>query len=185
MAPVQSIVVLLVAGCLFCGVALTIVVRLQAVGIILVVAMLVTPAATAQLLTLRFTRLMAVAVLVVVLVIGLGLAVMILYLVRRDHIYIRQGVFWIFVARRVAVLVEQDSRIGSFASGAHLHRRVARYRASRPRPASRSGFAAGSSRSRSAVAIRRRRCRRRARPSVARGGSPRRRPAAPTGRPPG
>ena len=40
-------------------VALTIVVSLQAVGIILVVAMLVTPAATAQLLTVRFTRLMA------------------------------------------------------------------------------------------------------------------------------
>ena len=37
-------------------VALTIVVSLQAVGIILVVAMLVTPAATAQLLTVRFTR---------------------------------------------------------------------------------------------------------------------------------
>jgi manganese/iron transport system permease protein len=42
-------------------VALTIVVSLQAVGIILVVAMLVTPAATAQLLTLRFGRLMAIA----------------------------------------------------------------------------------------------------------------------------
>ena len=39
-------------------VALTIVVSLQAVGIILVVAMLITPAATAQLLTVRFTRLM-------------------------------------------------------------------------------------------------------------------------------
>ena len=39
-------------------VALTIVVSLQAVGIILVVAMLVTPAATAQLVTVRFTRLM-------------------------------------------------------------------------------------------------------------------------------
>lgn len=45
-------------------VALTIVVSLQAVGIILVVAMLVTPAATAQLLTVRFTRLMATAALV-------------------------------------------------------------------------------------------------------------------------
>ena len=33
-----------------------------------------------------------------VLVIGLGLAGGILYLVRRDHIYIRQGVFWILVA---------------------------------------------------------------------------------------
>ena len=43
-------------------IAMTIVVSLQAVGIILVVAMLVTPAATAQLLTLRFGRLIAIAV---------------------------------------------------------------------------------------------------------------------------
>ena len=33
-----------------------------------------------------------------VLVMGFGLAGVILYLVRRDHIYIRQGVFWILVA---------------------------------------------------------------------------------------
>jgi hypothetical protein len=33
-----------------------------------------------------------------VLVIGFGLAGVILYLVRRDHIYIRQGIFWIVVA---------------------------------------------------------------------------------------
>ncbi len=47
---------------LFLGlIALTIVVSLQAVGIILVVAMLVTPAATGQLLTQRFGRLMAMA----------------------------------------------------------------------------------------------------------------------------
>jgi manganese/iron transport system permease protein len=47
---------------LFLGlVALTIVVSLQAVGIILVVAMLVTPAATAQLLTVRFSRLIVLA----------------------------------------------------------------------------------------------------------------------------
>lgn len=45
-------------------IALTIVVSLQAVGIILVVAMLVTPAATAQLLTQRFGHLMLVAVLI-------------------------------------------------------------------------------------------------------------------------
>jgi len=45
-------------------IALTIVVSLQAVGIIMVVAMLVTPAATAQLLTARFTRLMWIAILV-------------------------------------------------------------------------------------------------------------------------
>ena len=40
----------------------TIVVSIQAVGIIMVVAMLVTPAATAQLLVVRFDRLMALAV---------------------------------------------------------------------------------------------------------------------------
>jgi manganese/iron transport system permease protein len=56
-------------------VALTIVVSLQAVGIILVVAMLITPAATAQLLTVRFTRLMAVAA-----VVGIASAVIGLYL---------------------------------------------------------------------------------------------------------
>ena len=33
-----------------------------------------------------------------VLVIGVGLAAGILYLIRRDHIYIRQGMFWIVVA---------------------------------------------------------------------------------------
>ena len=40
----------------------TIVVSIQAVGIIMVVAMLVTPAATAQLLVVRFGRMMAIAV---------------------------------------------------------------------------------------------------------------------------
>jgi manganese/iron transport system permease protein len=45
-------------------VALTIVISLQAVGIVLVVAMLVTPAATAQLLAVRFGRLMGLAVLI-------------------------------------------------------------------------------------------------------------------------
>ena len=35
---------------------------------------------------------------ITVLVMAIGLAVGILYLVRRDHIYIRQGVFWIVVA---------------------------------------------------------------------------------------
>jgi len=42
-------------------IALTIVISLQAIGIILVVAMLVTPAATAQLLTVRFGRMMSIA----------------------------------------------------------------------------------------------------------------------------
>jgi hypothetical protein len=32
------------------------------------------------------------------LLIGIGLAISILYLVRRDHLYIRQGVFWILIA---------------------------------------------------------------------------------------
>jgi manganese/iron transport system permease protein len=50
---------------LFLGlVALTIVISIQAVGIILVVAMLVTPAATAQLITVRFSRLIGIATLV-------------------------------------------------------------------------------------------------------------------------
>jgi manganese/iron transport system permease protein len=56
-------------------VALAIVVSLQAVGIILVVAMLVTPAATAQLLTSRFASMMRIAV-----AIGMGSAVAGLYL---------------------------------------------------------------------------------------------------------
>ncbi|MFZ5855171.1 MAG: metal ABC transporter permease [Chloroflexota bacterium] len=61
---------------LFLGlVGVTIVVSLQAVGIILVVAMLVTPAATAQLLVVRFTRMMAIA-----LAVGVGSAIAGLYL---------------------------------------------------------------------------------------------------------
>ena len=51
-------------------IAMTIVVSLQAVGIILVVAMLTTPAATAQLLTVRFGRLMLLAA-----AIGIGTAI--------------------------------------------------------------------------------------------------------------
>lgn len=54
-------------------VALTIVVSLQAVGIILVVAMLITPAATAQMLTARFTSLMLAAAVIGVLSGVLGL----------------------------------------------------------------------------------------------------------------
>jgi manganese/iron transport system permease protein len=61
---------------LFLGlVALTIVISLKSVGIILVVAMLVTPAATAQLVTVRFSRLVGLAVLI-----GAGSAVLGLYL---------------------------------------------------------------------------------------------------------
>jgi manganese/iron transport system permease protein len=53
----------------------TIVVSIQAVGIILVVAMLVTPAATAQLLVMRFDRLIAVAVGIAVVATVVGLYV--------------------------------------------------------------------------------------------------------------
>jgi manganese/iron transport system permease protein len=55
-------------------IALTIIVSLQAVGIILVVAMLVTPAATAQLISIRFSWLMLTSV-----VIGIGSAIVGLY----------------------------------------------------------------------------------------------------------
>jgi manganese/iron transport system permease protein len=57
-------------------IAITIVVSLQSVGIILVVAMLITPAATAQLVTRSFGRLIAVATLIGVVapVVGLYLS---------------------------------------------------------------------------------------------------------------
>ena len=53
----------------------TIVVSIQAVGIILVVAMLCTPAATAQLLVIRFDRLVLVAVAIAVVSTIVGLYV--------------------------------------------------------------------------------------------------------------
>jgi manganese/iron transport system permease protein len=54
-------------------IALTIVISLQAVGIILVVAMLVTPAATAQLLSQSFGRLVAIAIAIGVICPVVGL----------------------------------------------------------------------------------------------------------------
>ncbi len=74
-------------------VAITIVVSLQAVGIILVVAMLVTPAATAQLLTVRFTRLMLTAA-----VVGIGSAVVGLYVS-----------YWLDVASGATIVLVQTS----------------------------------------------------------------------------
>jgi manganese/iron transport system permease protein len=73
-------------------VAITIVISLQAVGIVLVVAMLVTPAATAQLVTVRFSRLMLLAVLV-----GAGSAVTGLYLS-----------FWFDLASGATIVVVQS-----------------------------------------------------------------------------
>jgi len=79
---------------LFLGlVALTIVISLQAVGIILVVAMLVTPPAAAQLLTVRFGRLVgwAVAISVASSVIGLYLS------------------FWLDVASGATIVLTQTA----------------------------------------------------------------------------
>ncbi|HEV8488743.1 MAG TPA: metal ABC transporter permease [Candidatus Limnocylindrales bacterium] len=83
-------------------VALTIVISLQAVGIILVVAMLVTPAATAQLLAVRFGRMMAIAV-----AIGIGSAVVGLYVS-----------FWLDAASGATiVLVMTAAFLAAFALG--------------------------------------------------------------------
>jgi manganese/iron transport system permease protein len=85
-------------------VALTIVVSLQAVGIILVVAMLVTPAATAQMLTVRFVRLMVLAA-----VVGITSAVLGLYLS-----------YWLDVASGATiVLVETGLFLVALAFGPH------------------------------------------------------------------
>ena len=54
-------------------IALTIAVSIQAVGVVLVVALLVTPAATASLLTERFFRMMTVAVLLSFVAVAVGL----------------------------------------------------------------------------------------------------------------
>jgi manganese/iron transport system permease protein len=97
-------------------VALAIVVSLQAVGIVLVVAMLVTPAATAQLLTSRFGRMMATAVAV-----GAGSAVVGLYLS-----------FWFDLASGATiVLVETLVFLLALALGP----RTGLLAAGRPRPA--------------------------------------------------
>jgi manganese/iron transport system permease protein len=83
-------------------VALTIVVSLQAVGIILVVAMLVTPAATGQLLTVRFGTLVLLAV-----AIGIGSSVLGLYVS-----------YWLDVATGATiVLVQTGLFLGALALG--------------------------------------------------------------------
>ena len=74
-------------------VAVAIVVSLQAVGIILVVAMLVTPAATAQLLTVRFGTLVVLAV-----AIGIGSSVLGLYVS-----------YWLDVASGATIVLVQTA----------------------------------------------------------------------------
>jgi manganese/iron transport system permease protein len=92
---------------LFLGlVAITIVVSLQAVGIILVVAMLVTPAAAAQLLTVRFTRLLGLA-----MAIGAGSSVAGLYLS-----------YWFDVASGATIVLVQTA-VFVLALGASVARR--------------------------------------------------------------
>ncbi len=88
---------------LFLGlIALTIVISLQAVGIILVVAMLVTPAATAQLLADRFSRMLAIAV-----AIGIAAPIVGLYLS-----------FWTNTASgAVVVLVESATFLAALGLG--------------------------------------------------------------------
>jgi manganese/iron transport system permease protein len=99
-------------------VALTIVVSLQAVGIILVVAMLVTPAATAQMLTVRFVRMMVLAA-----VVGITSAVLGLYLS-----------YWLDVASGATiVLVETGLFLVALALGPHGA--IARRRSSITAPA--------------------------------------------------
>jgi manganese/iron transport system permease protein len=83
-------------------IAVTIVISLQAVGIILVVAMLVTPAATAQLLTVRFGAMMGLAIAV-----GVGSAVTGLYVS-----------YWLDVASGATiVLVETACFLAALALG--------------------------------------------------------------------
>ena len=74
-------------------IALTIVISLQAVGIILVVAMLVTPAATAQLLTVRFAGMMGLAI-----VLGVASAVIGLYVS-----------YWLDVASGATIVLVETS----------------------------------------------------------------------------
>jgi ABC-type Mn2+/Zn2+ transport system permease subunit len=97
-------------------VALTIVISLQAVGIILVVAMLVTPAATAQLLTVRFGPLMGLAI-----VVGVASSVAGLYLS-----------FWLDVASGATIVLVQT---GIFLATLALSPRTGLLRRARPQPA--------------------------------------------------
>jgi len=93
-------------------VAVTIVVSLQAVGIILVVAMLVTPAATAQLLTRSFGRLLLVAV-----AIGVAAPIVGLYVS-----------YWANAASGATiVLVETGIFLVAFATTLRPMRQVARH----------------------------------------------------------
>jgi len=91
-------------------IALTIVVSLQAVGIILVVAMLVTPAAIGQLVATSFGRLVTVAVVVGVLgpVVGLYLS------------------YWLDAATGATIVLVETAAFGLALGASSLRRRPAR-----------------------------------------------------------
>lgn len=76
---------------------LTIVASLETVGIILVVAMLITPGATAHLLTDRFTRMLAISMLV-----GIGSSVVGLYL--SFHFDVASGASIVLVATAIFLI---------------------------------------------------------------------------------
>jgi ABC-type Mn2+/Zn2+ transport system permease subunit len=97
---------------LFLGlIAITIVISLQAVGIVLVVAMLVTPPATAQLLTVRFSRLILGASLI-----GAATAVAGLYLSYWFNVASGATIVLVQSALFVAVLL-LNRRTGLLARG--------------------------------------------------------------------
>jgi len=91
-------------------IALTIVVSLQAVGIILVVAMLVTPAAIGQLVATSFGRLVTVAIVVGVLgpVVGLYLS------------------YWLDAATGATIVLVETAAFGLALGASSLRRRPAR-----------------------------------------------------------
>jgi ABC-type Mn2+/Zn2+ transport system permease subunit len=75
MADADGVRVALLQYVLFGLIGLTVMAAVKAVGIVLVVAMLVTPAATASMLTRRFKRMMLVAALLAVSASVVGLYV--------------------------------------------------------------------------------------------------------------
>jgi manganese/iron transport system permease protein len=91
-------------------VALTIVVSLQAVGIILVVAMLVTPAATGQLVASSFGRLVAVAIAVGVIgpVIGLYLSYWLDAATGATIVLVETAIFAVILGVRQAPGIDRD-----------------------------------------------------------------------------
>ena len=91
-------------------IALTIVVSLQAVGIILVVAMLVTPPAIGQLLATSFARLVAIAVAVGVVAPVLGL-------------YLS---YWLDAATGATIVLVETAAFGLALAATSLRRRPAR-----------------------------------------------------------